>query len=184
MNAMDQSRDNFLLPKFGATSYNMNYEAMQSLPDIHRGKKRLSRAGSLAIWLTGQRRQGCLTPPQASPRAQPPQNPAHRANLAARRGRSYAEDAREQPVRVAGGRLKAHRPRSKGLEAPPATLHRVSSCHQESALGAVRLLPAGWRAKPCIGACLRPANNSPRSFEPCTDRTMLNCNLIDPGFPG
>ena len=32
MNAMDQSRDNFLLPKFGATSYNMDYEALQALP--------------------------------------------------------------------------------------------------------------------------------------------------------
>ena len=32
MNAMDQSRDNFLLPKFGATSYNMDYEALQTLP--------------------------------------------------------------------------------------------------------------------------------------------------------
>jgi outer membrane receptor protein involved in Fe transport len=32
MNAMDQSRDNFLLPKFGATSYNMDYEALEALP--------------------------------------------------------------------------------------------------------------------------------------------------------
>ena len=32
MNAMDQSRDNFLLPKFGATSYNMDYAALQALP--------------------------------------------------------------------------------------------------------------------------------------------------------
>jgi outer membrane receptor protein involved in Fe transport len=32
MNAMDQSRDNFLLPKFGATTYNMDYEALQALP--------------------------------------------------------------------------------------------------------------------------------------------------------
>ena len=32
MNAMDQSRDNFLLPKFGATAYNMDYEALQTLP--------------------------------------------------------------------------------------------------------------------------------------------------------
>jgi len=32
MNAMDQSRDNFLLPKFGATSTTMDYEALQTLP--------------------------------------------------------------------------------------------------------------------------------------------------------
>jgi len=32
MNAMDQSRDNFLLPKFGATSYNMDREAIEALP--------------------------------------------------------------------------------------------------------------------------------------------------------
>ena len=32
MNAMDQSRDNFLLPKFGATSYNMDREALEALP--------------------------------------------------------------------------------------------------------------------------------------------------------
>jgi hypothetical protein len=32
MNAMDQSRDNFLLPKFGATSYTMDYEALETLP--------------------------------------------------------------------------------------------------------------------------------------------------------
>jgi outer membrane receptor protein involved in Fe transport len=32
MNAMDQSRDNFLLPKFGATSYNMDREALEGLP--------------------------------------------------------------------------------------------------------------------------------------------------------
>jgi outer membrane receptor protein involved in Fe transport len=32
MNAMDQSRDTFLLPKFGATSSNMNYKAIQTLP--------------------------------------------------------------------------------------------------------------------------------------------------------
>jgi outer membrane receptor protein involved in Fe transport len=32
MNAMDQSRDTFLLPKIGATSYNMDYEALQALP--------------------------------------------------------------------------------------------------------------------------------------------------------
>ena len=32
MNAMDQSRDNFLLPKFGATTYNMDYEALEALP--------------------------------------------------------------------------------------------------------------------------------------------------------
>ena len=30
MNAMDQSRDNFLLPKFGATTYNMDYEALEA----------------------------------------------------------------------------------------------------------------------------------------------------------
>ena len=32
MNAMDQARDNFLLPKFGATSYNMDYAALETLP--------------------------------------------------------------------------------------------------------------------------------------------------------
>ena len=32
MNAMDQSRDNFLLPKFGATSYNMDREAIEAIP--------------------------------------------------------------------------------------------------------------------------------------------------------
>jgi outer membrane receptor protein involved in Fe transport len=32
MNAMDQSRDNFLLPKFGATSYTMDREALEALP--------------------------------------------------------------------------------------------------------------------------------------------------------
>jgi outer membrane receptor protein involved in Fe transport len=32
MNAMDQSRDNFLLPKFGATSYNMDRETTEALP--------------------------------------------------------------------------------------------------------------------------------------------------------
>jgi len=32
MNAMDQSRDNFLLPKFGATSYTMDREAIEALP--------------------------------------------------------------------------------------------------------------------------------------------------------
>ena len=32
INAMDQSRDNFLLPKFGATSYTMDREAIVSLP--------------------------------------------------------------------------------------------------------------------------------------------------------
>ena len=32
MNAMDQSRDSFLLPKLGATSYNMDYEAIETLP--------------------------------------------------------------------------------------------------------------------------------------------------------
>ncbi|HUI21810.1 MAG TPA: TonB-dependent receptor [Methylocella sp.] len=32
MNAMDQSRDNFLLPKFGATSTSMDYEAIEILP--------------------------------------------------------------------------------------------------------------------------------------------------------
>jgi len=32
MNAMDQSRDNFLLPKFGATSYNMDRETLEALP--------------------------------------------------------------------------------------------------------------------------------------------------------
>ena len=32
MNAMDQSRDSFLLPKFGATSSNMDYEAIEALP--------------------------------------------------------------------------------------------------------------------------------------------------------
>jgi len=32
MNAMDQSRDNFLLPKFGATSYTMDRGALEALP--------------------------------------------------------------------------------------------------------------------------------------------------------
>jgi hypothetical protein len=32
INAMDQARNNFLLPKFGATSYNVDYEALETLP--------------------------------------------------------------------------------------------------------------------------------------------------------
>ena len=51
MNAMDQSRDNFLLPKFGATSYNMDREAIEATSARRQHANRQSASSGAGCFL-------------------------------------------------------------------------------------------------------------------------------------